>query len=142
MSNEHLKKSICEKYKILKEKYGRNFEFKITSLLKKDIYLTQYYFEVNDKKKDITHVRVPIRVYDSDDDYVVNDLSDGAIYDENENVPCIYIDHIRKDNEKYEYYKKIFIDNLMYGIAKSLKHYNIDKDDEIDNYLTIYYNLF
>ena len=59
-----------------------------------------------------------IRLYDSKDDYDIENAPNGSYYDNNENVWCIDIDIDQDEfdlfdhtNDKYKYYEKIFANN-------------------------------
>lgn len=91
--------SKCILYTALKQKYNIDYNFKLTPLNKRDIYLSDYYFTINKTNNDITKKCDIIRMHDSEDDIDIDELPDEAVYDENENVYCFYKYHICENNE-------------------------------------------
>ncbi|MDB4352161.1 hypothetical protein OAA60_01900 [Porticoccaceae bacterium] len=127
--------SKCILYTALKQKYNIDYNFKLTPLNKRDIYLSDYYFTINKTNNDITKKCDIIRMHDSEDDIDIDELPDEAVYDENENVYCFYKYHICENNEKYEYYKQIFINKLMYDLKYALKNNGLKDETKIIKYI-------
>lgn len=122
-------------YTKIKNKYNVNDSFKLTPLNKGDVNLSNYYFEVDLSKYNIIRVCDKIRIYDSEDNIDLDELPNESVYDSCENVHCIYKFHIDENNEKYEYYKQIFIDNLIYELKNKLKIMGLRNETEINEYI-------
>lgn len=130
----------CLLYINIFKKYSVNESFKITPLKKLDVNLSQYFFKIDTKNYKIIRNFDTIRLFDSEDDYSVTDsnIPNDAVYDSCENVLCIYKYHIDENDEKYEYYKQIFIDNLIYNLKYKLKDAGLVNKIEIKKYIKEY----
>jgi hypothetical protein len=127
--------NFCILYKTIKKKYIINDNFILSPLNKLDINLSDYYFQIDIRNNDIIPVVDKIRVYDSEDDIFDVELPNESEYDSNENVHCIYKYHISENDEKYEYYKKIFINNLIRILKYELNKKGLTNEIEIYKYI-------
>jgi hypothetical protein len=97
-----------------------------TNVSKFDKYLSKRYFVLSDNYDVILNKTTGsrIRLYDSEDEYDINSAPNCSYYDNSENVWCIDVDEddfnsFDEKNIKYEYYRNIFIGE----IVKILRYY-------------------
>ena len=130
---------FCKLYKTIKKKYIINDNFILSPLNKLDINLSDYYFKIDIINNDIIRDFDKFRVYDTEDEFLDEfldiEIPNEAEYDSNENVHCIYKYYISENDEKYEYYKKLFINNLMYNLRYELNKKGLMNDIEISKYI-------
>lgn len=107
----------CCLNKLKKEYNDIKIDIDISKISRFDKYFTKRCFVLN-KKYDIELNKLSckcIRLYDSEDDYDIQTAPENSYYDNNENVWCIDMDEdeFNQTHEKYEYYKKIFIGEII-----------------------------